>query len=229
MEQLWISKKYNVKFLIYFSAKCGNTSLRKWFMNFEYGIDINNICNVRLITDIIRETYNNINYNEFKKIILVRNPYDRCISMFIDKFIFKQDTIYQSLSSDDITFNTFIDLLLTQKDNNFRDTNEHFIPQIINRYDIQFDYIIKLENIQNDMMEFINKELELKEYVYTFKPEYNFKSNYDDKYINNLCNLKLSELSKYKSFNKKLFLTDENKAKIYNIYKDDFIYFNYMQ
>jgi hypothetical protein len=87
-------------------------------MNFEHGIDINDISKVRLVSDNIRRTYNNIDYPSFKKIILVRNPYDRCISMFIDKFIFKQDTIYKSLSCDDITFNTFLDLLLIQKNNN---------------------------------------------------------------------------------------------------------------
>ena len=227
-QRYWKSTRYSTKFLIYFSAKCANTTLRKWFLDFEYEQNVNDIGSLRDESDRIRKKYRNQNYSNFKKLILVRNPYDRCVSMFIDKFINKQDTVYKTLCENDITFNDFLNLLLEEKKKSFENTDEHFIPQIMYRYDIKFDYIIKLESFEKDMMYFINKEFDIKDYKYDFNEKvFNFKSNYSNTIVDNLSNLKLSELKKYDCFNKNLFLTDENKKIIKEIYLDDFNYLGY--
>ena len=53
-----------------------------------------------------------IKYDNYIKIIICRNPYNRIISLFLDKFVKKEDKIYTKLSKNDITFIDFLNLLL---------------------------------------------------------------------------------------------------------------------
>lgn len=219
--------------LLFCSAKSGNTTLRQWYLNYKFGLVTDDIIKIRRKTNNLlkikfSDKYNKGNYDNYIKVIVVRNPYDRVVSLFIDKFINIKDNIYKFLSTDDITFNIFLELLEKEKnESEFYESNKHFIPQSLWRENINFDYVIKLESFQDDMLNFIHKEID-ENYKYDFtKKAGNFKSNYNEDNYDDLTNLKLSELRNFESINKKGFLNKKNKDIIYNLYKNDFLKFNY--
>ena len=221
------------KILLFYSAKCGNTTLRQWYLHFTQNKFIENVDQLRIRTNhLIKKEfspkYNSGLCDKYLKSIVVRNPYDRVVSMFMDKFIFKQDRFSDTLSKENITFNNFLQLLLEERDKyNFELTDKHFIPQSLSREKLKFNYIIKLESFERDMLDFIHKEID-SNYNYDFtKKAGNFESSYNDEDYQSLTNVRLSELRKKDSFNKKSFLDNSTKPIIFNIYKNDFIKFNY--
>ena len=219
--------------LLFYSAKSGNTTLRQWYLNYKFGFVSDDVIKIRKLTNSLlkkkfSDKYNKGNYDNYIKVIVVRNPYDRVVSMFIDKFINIKDNIYKFLSTNDITFNIFLELLEKEKnESEFYNSNKHFIPQSLSREKINFDYVVKLESFQDDMLNFIHKEID-ENYKYDFtKKAGNFKSNYNEENYQDLTNIKLSKLRNLESINKKSFLNQKNKDIIYNLYKNDFLKFNY--
>lgn len=220
------------KICIFFSGKCGNTTLRKWYLNFRYNINTNNLKEIRVKTDRLIKHFFSDKYNkgfckDYINVIIVRNPYDRVVSMFMDKFIYPPGNIQKFFSTEDITFNIFLKFLKKEQETYFYKCNNHFIPQSLSREKIKFDYIIKLESFQDDMLNFINNEID-RNYKYDFTTKAgNFKSIYNDTNNEDHSNLCLTKLRTMNSINKKSFLNSKNKEIIYNLYKNDFLLFNY--
>ena len=93
---------------------------------------------------------NNINNNSIIKIKFVRNPFTRIISAFIHIMLGKK----LNLSF----FNFLLDVekfLLLYKDNNikkYKFINERFAELLfIQKNDIKFDYVVKIENLKEDI------------------------------------------------------------------------------
>ena len=224
----YINKKY--KFIIFKNKKSANTSIQKWILSFFKNETAKDIDELRYITNRMRE--NIINLDNFpyhyRKIIIVRNPYNRVVSLFLDKFFKKENKIYKKLSKDDINFIEFLKLLKERKKNNFKGLDGHYFPQKLNKKKIEFNNVVKIEdNFNEKMNKIIRKIISNKNYNYNFNEKaYNFGISYNqDNHIDPF--MKISELEKLNNFNKKDLINEETKELIYEIYKDDFDFFKY--
>ena len=224
----YINDKY--KFIIFTNQKSANTSIRKWILYFFKNKIANNIEELRHITNNMRKNILNLDNfpYHYKKIIIVRHPYSRSVSLFLDKFVKKEDKIYKKLSKDNLNFIEFLKLLKERKKNNFKSLDGHYFPQSLNKKNINFEHIVKVEdNFNKKMNNIIKKITKNKDYNYNFNEKaYNFgilnnKDNHIDPYM------KISELEKLNNFNKKDLINEETKELIYEIYKDDFEFFKY--
>ena len=153
-----VSYKYG--FLLFWNPKCGCTTLKYIFAKL-HNIKINlddcdelhhyfncKKCPFRLLkADYIKEP---TKYNLFKKIIVVRNPYDRIYSFYKNKLV-QNDNNYKTfldknkkINASNMSINEFIKSLMDIKVN---DLEYHLVPQSYDLEKIEFDKIIYLENL----------------------------------------------------------------------------------
>jgi len=151
MSKLYCPKK---KTLFSVSPKCGEESIRYLILKEE------NIYNPEKIWRELNlfSNLNIKNVNYIYNIIIVRNPYDRLVSGYIDKFLtgnyyhlqFCQNAKkYYNINDDNIriSFQQLVDYLITQPKKNL---DAHFQPQHLqhNNIDNNIDnsIILKMEN-----------------------------------------------------------------------------------
>lgn len=221
------SKKYN--YIIGWSAKSGCTYFRQLFLELhkkELDQDPTDRWHVLEKDFPIPKNINNIN-----KIILCRNPYKRVVSMFANKYCGGKDhrVLSYKFKLRKVTFREFIYALSYFKKQN----KLNFIDIHIQEQTLHFNknnaYIIKIEEFNNNIINLYkslgllsiipnieiffkkkitkNETTRNNETIYVFDKEYN---------INNTV------FPDYKYFYDKKLLD-----LVYEIYKNDFIIFNY--
>lgn len=139
------SKKYN--YIIKYNAKSGCTLFRQLFLELHQ----------EELTKVPSDQWHQINldfpYRNEKvivKIHLVRNPYHRVVSMFINKMCGKYNTLRTKITLPKCTFYHFVQYLENcSKNNNFVDV--HIMPQHHNYS--KDDTIIKLENFKENIFD----------------------------------------------------------------------------
>lgn len=244
---------YKNKIIFVHIPKCGGTSVEVFFnmRNKEslYSTDENVINNVKyslqhLTPNLIKELIPDI-YDDYTKFTIIRNPYERVLSEYVWQNIYfpieNQDLsdfnweIYLQLNDDLIKvgvdneskakehwttrgkkegrkcsmpkilsvnhFTEWLNIYYSKID------TDHKLPQIDYVYDkkskkVLVENILRLENIEEDFGNFLKK-------------------------INYRGENKIEKLNKTNSDKYNDFLTQENKDIIYNIYEEDFNYFNY--
>ncbi len=153
--QFLVSEKY--RFLLGWSAKCGCSSIKKWF------VDIHDITapadgDFHKFIGYGDTEYSYVDwrdperYRDYKKFLVVRNPYKRLVSGFINKYV------GEKFANDEWdNFSEFVRVLandpLLEKIN-----KHHFAPQFSEAYadfaaNYSFDRIIKLENLREGLNE----------------------------------------------------------------------------
>lgn len=147
-----VSHKY--RFLMGWSAKCGCSSVKHWYLD-VHGVDKSRL-GVPVYkaigyanTEYTRLDWNNSGlYRDYRKYAVVRNPYSRVVSGFVNKYIIENRLPNRGWR----TFNQFLQLL--GQDTEFRNVDtHHFTPQFSEAYSnferagFQFDLLIKLENL----------------------------------------------------------------------------------
>ena len=137
-------------------------------------------CGYSVCVDILKEYRNYFNHETDYNFIVVRNPYYRLVSFFIQKMINDPSTrFYNNLFEKqestnfneknggvdlrNISFSTLIDYIITINDSDIERhlKSQHLIqsPHIYSSVEnIKMDRIVKLENLQNDL-ELVSNDL----------------------------------------------------------------------
>ena len=203
------------KVIFGWSAKCGCTHVKRIFRFLQN----QNIYDVHTEDDVHNLPDDIENY---KTIIISRNPYKRLVSGFLDKY--RKNGEFRHLWKDTITFSKFINELV-KNDWKMCDRH-HFIPQTKDDFDeriieskcicydienIDYNHIEKIFNVKipEEVLQ-IKQGHERKKYDFDF-----------DEYVYDL------DMDIYYDFNvdTKYFYNDELKKKVYEFYKDDFVFF----
>lgn len=204
---------HEYKITIWWSAKCGCTTIKHIIYNIILKLDIKDI-HFEYIT--FKPEYLN-----YKNILIVRHPIDRIISCFINRY-----EVHKEYFKEPHNFKEFIDVL-SDKNLVFPD-GHHTCPQFSEEFDnlkkycdvndinFKFDNVIKLEelNFNNFLNDYFNLNIEENLNI-------NFnKTNKTENYIEKsflIPKLKFDSIPSYKSF-----LNEEIIKKIKEIYKIDY-------
>ena len=148
---------YKYKFLLFWNPKCGCSTIKYIFAKLH---------NINVSNDDLHKYFNCKNcpfslslkeylkqkekFIKFKKIIVVRSPYDRLFSFYKNKLV-QNDNNYptyldknKKINASNYSINDLINKLKNIPNN---DLEYHLEKQSTNLEDINFDKIIKLENL----------------------------------------------------------------------------------
>ena len=211
----------NKKIAFGWSAKSGCSHIKK-LIHFLIYNDIN--YPIHSGTDFRQLPYNDM--QNYTIIIFVRNPYKRLVSGFLNKY--KLHGGFRDLWQDDkkITFRDFVDELIEDKwikidKHHFtQQTSEKFNEGLINKskevklYDIEKIDYEHFENMYN---------VKIPEDVLNFRGTH-IRGKYKKDFTKVVWDLNMPE---YFNFNveTKYFYNEEIKNKVYNFYKNDFVFF----
>jgi chondroitin 4-sulfotransferase 11 len=150
-----------------------------------------------MVPRIIKEYIEDDVWTSYYKFTIVRNPYTRIVSDYVWMQQYKATGVYG------MSFNDFIKLRHKIVKNDAYATNmyyDHFIPQVEYFKDIIYDNVCYYENLKNDISEVMQK-------------------------IN--CDVDLPHVNKTKHDESMKYYTKEDIKLVNDMYKDDFIDFNY--
>jgi hypothetical protein len=208
------------KIILLWSPKVACTTLHNWF--------VRDICEVPGLEDPrVLANKNNIpknlnvmeikeKYNDYQVYFFIRDPIYRCISCFINKFIFYRNEKLKHMSqlegfsfnliknfdetiNDGITFDEYLDAI--ENGIKIRKINHHFSPQVnVTKFLAhQNNKKLKIQNIENlnEKLNIINNEFNLPSKLYGKSNCSPYKKNIPFKDITNIkCfNINLEDLS----------------------------------
>ena len=214
------------KIIIFWSPKCGCTTLKTIlaiFFNIENNKNKDIHLNEELSVKIDKKDKNKMDiYKNYDIVMLIRNPYERLVSGFLNKYAFGT---YKNPSN----CNCFYDFCsILQKDPK-KINKHHFEKQTKGKgWDFynelqrpKIKYILNTSDV-NDIRKILGLNIpEIKE-------NYNKKviENNEEMEKTNLWSLDYKKLKKLNNINYFYFYNDDIKNLVYNIYKDDFMFFN---
>ena len=210
------------KILFGWSAKCGCSHVKRIFYFLKKTKENNKPIHSHSDYDKLPD-----DIEEYTTIIISRNPYERIISGFLDKYrsgggfrhLWKHDTI---------TFSKFVEE--TVKGDWKMVEKHHFTPQTTEKFNknIMLSKCIKCYDIKKIDYTYIEElyNVKIPERVLT-KREGHERKNYSESITHAVFDLEMTDY--YDSnVNLKHFYNEELKNKVYNFYKTDFIFFNEM-
>jgi hypothetical protein len=227
------SNKYN--YVLMYSAKCGCSTIKRFFRL----IHPNTSTRSEYIGNKITYIPRNIAGRSVPKIMLVRNPYFRAVSMFTNKFIsdkhgplIRLSFIKNNIPVRPFTFIGFLNKLLDLKKSGKLESIDCHIQSQVHNLEINKNVrIIKLENIKEDIIEAYKNHIKNKELYNMVIDNLNFLDNEYNKTPNNKININVT----YKRYNPDInifpeychFYNKKTADLVYRIYKRDFIRFGY--
>ena len=212
------------KIIFGWSAKCGCSHVKRIF----YFLRDDNInSDIHTLNDINSIP---INIHEYTIIIIIRNPYERLLSGFLDKY-HKHGQFRYMYKKNIITFNDFINELICENWSVI--DKHHFTPQTSEEFNENKLLLAKkviiydLKNIDYKYIEELY-EKKIPDILLNWHgagPENGYRGSYNVSYKDYLYNLDIEiyHKSDVKPFQ---FYNDEIKSKIYKFYENDFIFFS---
>lgn len=166
------------------------------------------------------------------KLLILRNPYDRIVSAFLDRFCKGKDQMYEvvdqklrlSKKYKDIDFDFFLENLIST---NYFLKNVHYIPQNEFTFDFDYNFVFNIKKLNDEkFIKLFEEKTKLKFFDSKKVKDHTLSSLYKENF-NHANKLKCKLLRKMIKEDKKIpyyenFLTLENKRIIYDIYKKDF-------
>ena len=207
------------KIIFGWSAKCACSHIKNIFWYLKNNT-INNTIHIPKEYSSLPDDIEN-----YITIIFIRNPFDRIISGFLDKY--RENGEFRHLwKHNKITFSMFVNEVI--KNDWTMIEKHHFTPQTseeFNKLKIINSKIIKIYDIKNIDYSYIeslyNKIIpkEVLEFSYG-----NGRKKYNENYNEDVYDLDMSSYYQYNIF-KSQFYNEEIKEKVYKFYENDFIFF----
>jgi|TARA_B100000035_G_C20923386_1_gene519523 hypothetical protein len=227
-----VSHKY--KFICFWNAKCACGTLKTWFLNLHgvYEWEYSPHSEVTKYSPQINyDQLDEYPYKDYYKFVVVRNPWKRLVSYYKNKKIImrhknldfpidKSRPIY----SGDMSFAEMVNFL-SYSDNNTFVREAHVANQYDGLENIDFDKVVKVENLHKDMLE-VKNQLNL-------PIDFDFNTNYhqppspisdSEKYV---FDVKPLDFDKEDLPSYEYFYNNELIEKVKNSYLKDVEIFNY--
>jgi len=208
-----------LKIIFGWSPKCGCSHIKKIF----WYLKTNNNDSIIHIPSEYNYLPNNI--EEYITILIVRNPYDRLISGFLDKY--KENGEHRHLwKHGTITFSTFVDELV--KNDWLMIDYHHFTPQTTEYFDKDIIYkskILKVYDLNNIDYNYIENlyNKKIPDNLLQFRGGHE-RNIYSETFENFVYDLDMSTYYNY-NMNIKYFFNDILWKKVYDYYYNDFMFF----
>ena len=211
----------NRKILFGWSAKCGCSHIKRIFYFLQNNKEDNIIHS--------RKDYHKLpdDVEKYTTIIISRNPYERIISGFLDKY--KLGGGFRRLwKHNTITFSKFVEE--TVKGDWKMVEKHHFTPQTTENFkkSIMLSKCIKCYDIKKIDYKYIEElyNIKLPETILT-KREGHERKDYSESITHDVFDLEMTDYYDF-NVNLKYFYNEDLKNKVYNFYKNDFVFFNEM-
>jgi len=222
------SPKY--KYIAYISAKCGCTTIRKLFLKIhESEIDTNTFHPPYQLH--LTRYYFPILQSNVKKFLLIRNPYLRVVSMYINKYVGHDSFLKNKLKSLNIpafgnSFYQFLLLLQHLKSMNTLDIDVHIEEQSHKMDPDPQLQLIHLENINTELLSFYQLNYpqfvsEIQSLIMTPENNSQYQNNNEINDTNKIPYINY-ENPKQLFPNAKWFYNKMTQKLVYEIYKKDF-------
>jgi hypothetical protein len=218
----------------------------KFFGLHDSTIILNNEKHIRFFIDCYRRSTKKILHGlqkdpNYFKFAIVRDPYDRIVSAYVDKFC--GDDLFKpwvqvvisivnkgSDEKNDINFTQFVDYPISTNNDI---VNPHWRRQSFIMLDVKIDKFINLNTVKKDLFE-ISELLKVKNNVKSGAPNQSQAYGVIDKPIESLFvgdrsnNELIKEKDKAGLFPaKEQFYNTELKEKVQEVYKEDFVRFSF--
>jgi Sulfotransferase family len=183
-----------------------------------------------------------VNDSSFHKVVVVRNPFDRLVSGYVDKFCGEDlnrswvQSVIKEINSKDangkpqITFTQFVDYLHR---NNLMDVNSHWRHQTYVLEGVKLDEVIHLKDMSAKLPE-LSKKLGFESNIdFTQRRQSNsYSKDATAEELSEVYNISNNDLIKFKSEHgyfpgKNAFYNDDLRQKVRTIYKEDFEAFSF--
>ena len=205
------------KIIFGFSGKCGSTHIKNifWFLQTnDINVTYDRFINNPLPNDI----------KDYITIMIIRNPYKRIISGFLDKYRQNGEFI-NKWNHDNITFSMFVNEL--EKNNWDVLSKMHFLPQTLEGFDMKVlnSKILKIYDINNIDYKYIEELYNQKiPEIILHKKKGHEREKFEKNFDNYVYDLNMDEYYSY-NIDIKYFYNEEIKNKILKYYNDDFTFF----
>lgn len=163
-----------------------------------------------------------LRYDDYNKVLVVRNPFYRLVSCFLDKGFHNYPHLIKlcnnnKINIQDLTFEQYVSIIGTER---VKLMNVHWRPLYFDNIPRRYNYIVKLEEI-NEKLDDICKNYNYKKFPVKQKGPTN-KADLTKISIKDLKKLSNDVVKNYNNY-----YSDDIMVKILEIYNKDFLLFNY--